>query len=37
MPTPLKIQWLLQNISYNSAIVVTISYWSYIAVLDKNG
>lgn len=37
MPSALKLQWVLQNLSYNSAIVVTVSYWSYIAVLDRQG
>ncbi|XP_052283793.1 protein rolling stone-like isoform X1 [Dreissena polymorpha] len=36
MPRALKVQWLLQTISYNSAMVVTVSYWSYIGVLDKS-
>ncbi|XP_045166545.1 protein rolling stone-like isoform X1 [Mercenaria mercenaria] len=36
MPTALKGQWLLQNLSYNSAIVVTASFWSYIGVLEKS-
>ncbi|XP_052781491.1 protein rolling stone-like isoform X3 [Mya arenaria] len=36
MPRALKVQWLLQNISYNSAMVVTVSYWSYIGVLDTS-
>lgn len=35
MPKVLMVQWMLQNISYNSAIVVTISFWSYIGVLDR--
>ncbi|KAL4226646.1 hypothetical protein ACF0H5_014627 [Mactra antiquata] len=34
MPTALKVQWFLQNLSYNSAIVVTVSFWSYIGILD---
>ncbi|XP_071174422.1 protein rolling stone-like isoform X1 [Mytilus edulis] len=34
MPPSLKLQWVLQNLGYNSAIVVTISYWSFIAFLD---
>lgn len=37
MPLALKVQWVLQNLSYNSAIVVTITYWSYVAVLDSDG
>ncbi|KAL5014155.1 hypothetical protein ScPMuIL_008425 [Solemya velum] len=36
MHTALKVQWLLQNLSCNSAIVVTISYWSFIAFLDHS-
>ncbi|XP_060596072.1 protein rolling stone-like isoform X3 [Ruditapes philippinarum] len=36
MPTALKGQWLLQNLSYNSAIVVTASFWSYIGVLENS-
>ena len=35
MPNALKCQWFLQNLSYNSAVVVTISYWSFILLLDN--
>ncbi|KAJ8301801.1 hypothetical protein KUTeg_020788 [Tegillarca granosa] len=30
MPPSLKVQWCLQNLSFNSSIVVTISYWSFL-------
>lgn len=36
MTPALKLQWVLQNLGYNSAIVVTISYWSFIAFLDHS-
>lgn len=36
MPVALKGLWLLKNLSYNSAIVVTASFWSYVAVLDES-
>ena len=35
-PNALKCQWLIQNLSYNSAIVVSISYWSFIVVMDHS-
>ncbi|KAK3102125.1 hypothetical protein FSP39_009019 [Pinctada imbricata] len=34
MPPSLKVLWMLQNLSYCSAIVVSISYWSFIAFLE---
>ncbi|KAK3587109.1 hypothetical protein CHS0354_023562 [Potamilus streckersoni] len=36
MPIALKVQWLLQNLGYNSALVVTASYWSFIVFLDSS-
>ena len=35
-PNALKCQWFIQNLSYNSAIVVSISYWSFIVVMDHS-
>lgn len=36
MPPSLKVQWVLQNLAYNSSIVVTISYWSFIAFIEHS-
>ncbi|OWF39521.1 protein rolling stone-like [Mizuhopecten yessoensis] len=36
MPRSLKLQWGLQNLSYNSAVVVTISYWGFLTFLDTS-
>ncbi|XP_060075002.1 protein rolling stone-like isoform X2 [Ylistrum balloti] len=36
MPRSLKFQWGLQNLSYNSAVVVTISYWGFLTFLDTS-
>ncbi|ESP01149.1 hypothetical protein LOTGIDRAFT_205169 [Lottia gigantea] len=35
-PLILKLQWLLVNISCNSAVVVTMSYWFFIALFDHS-
>lgn len=36
MPRSLKLQWSLMNLSYNSAVVVTISYWGFLTFLDTS-
>ncbi|GFO21248.1 protein rolling stone [Plakobranchus ocellatus] len=36
MPYTLKVQWLLYNISSCSALVVTIGYWGYVALVSDS-
>lgn len=36
MPLSLKILWVLKNLSYNSAFIVTMSYWAFISFLDHS-
>ncbi|XP_048742654.1 protein rolling stone-like [Ostrea edulis] len=36
MPLSLKTLWVLKNISYNSAFIVTMSYWTFIVFLDHS-
>ncbi|XP_052679430.1 protein rolling stone-like isoform X2 [Crassostrea angulata] len=36
MPLSLKILWVLKNMSYNSAFIVTMSYWAFIIFLDHS-
>ncbi|CAI9737372.1 Hypothetical predicted protein [Octopus vulgaris] len=36
MPIPLKVLWLLYNLAANTAIVITISYWSYIFFMEHS-
>lgn len=36
IPICLKIQWLLYNLGANTAIVITISYWSFIFFMEHS-
>jgi hypothetical protein len=36
MPLSLKALWVLKNMSYNSAFIVTMSYWTFIIFLDHS-
>ena len=34
IPIGLSIQWVMYNIAYNSAVVVSFGYWSYVMLSD---
>ncbi|XP_046334701.1 protein rolling stone-like [Haliotis rufescens] len=36
MPIVLRLQWIIYNLSCNSAIVVTMSYWSFVAFFSHS-